>query len=103
MIAFIKNLFGTKTDYKMLTANGAIIIDVRTASEYKSGHIKNSLNIPVNEIKNNLSELKKKNKPVIACCASGMRSGIAAGILKQAGMEAYNGGSWVALQNKLNA
>lgn len=98
MIAFIKNIFGTKTDYKMLTANGAIIIDVRTASEYKDGHIKNSLNIPVKEIKNNLNELKKKKKPVIACCASGMRSGIAADILKQAGIEAYNVGSRVGLR-----
>jgi phage shock protein E len=38
---------------------------------------------------------------VITCCASGMRSGSATAILKQAGVEAYNGGSWMSLQNKM--
>ena len=101
IINFIRQLFGSKTDYKALVANGAIILDVRTTAEYKNGHIKNSLNIPVDEIKKRATELKQKNKPVIACCASGMRSATAASILKQAGVEAYNGGSWVSLQNKL--
>lgn len=101
IINFIRQLFGSKTDYKALVANGAIILDVRTTAEYKNGHIKNSLNIPVDEIKKRVTELTQKNKPVIACCASGMRSATAASILKQAGVEAYNGGSWVSLQNKL--
>ena len=49
-----------------------------------------------------VNDLKKKGKPVITCCASGMRSSSAASILKQAGVEAYNGGSWGGLQNKIS-
>jgi phage shock protein E len=100
-MSFLSKLFGPKTDYKALVENGAIIVDVRTTSEYKAGHINGSVNIPVDTIKHKTEELKKKGKPVIACCASGMRSGMAAGILKQAGIEAYNGGSWNGLQAKL--
>lgn len=100
-MSFLSKLFGPKTDYKALVQNGAVIVDVRTAGEYKSGHIKGSLNIPVDEIKNKTGELKKKGKPVITCCASGMRSGMAKNTLKQAGIEAYNGGSWNSLQNKI--
>ena len=47
------------------------------------------------------TEIKKLNKPVIACCASGMRSSQATSILKQNGIEAMNGGGWSGLQNKL--
>jgi phage shock protein E len=100
-MSFLSELFGPKTNYKELVANGAMIVDVRTTAEYKAGHINGSVNIPVDAVKQKAEELKKKGKPVIACCASGMRSGMAAGILKKAGIEAYNGGSWISLQSKL--
>jgi rhodanese-related sulfurtransferase len=102
MFGFIKKLFGPGTDYKALVAQGAIIVDVRTTGEYKSGHMKNALNIPVDLISSKAKELKQKGKPVITCCASGMRSARAAAILKQNGIEAYNGGSWVSLSNRFN-
>lgn len=102
-MSFFSKLFGLKTDFKTLVKNGAVILDVRTPGEYKSGHINGSLNIPVDAVKNKIAELKQKNKPVITCCASGMRSGMAKTILKQNGIEAYNGGSWVSLNNKINS
>lgn len=102
-MSFLSKLFGPKTDFKKLVNEGALIIDVRTPGEYNSGHIKGSLNIPVDSVKNKIAELKQKNKPVITCCASGMRSGMAKTILKQSGIEAYNGGSWVSLNNKVNS
>ncbi|HMO31464.1 MAG TPA: rhodanese-like domain-containing protein [Lacibacter sp.] len=103
MIGLLKRLFagGPKTDFKALVANGAIVVDVRTPGEYKSGHIKGSLNMPVDSIRGKVSELKKKGKPVITCCRSGARSGMAAGILKQNGIEAYNGGPWHVLGRQL--
>ena len=73
---------------------GAIILDVRTPNEFKSGHVKGSQNIPLNKLKGQLTQLQKKGKPVITCCASGMRSGSAASQLKSAGVEAMNGGGW---------
>jgi phage shock protein E len=102
-MSFFSKLFGPKTDFKSLVNKGAVIIDVRTPGEYNSEHIKGSLNIPVDTVKNKITELKQKNKPVITCCASGMRSGMAKTILKQNGIEAYNGGSWVSLNNKINS
>lgn len=102
MFGFLKKLFGPGTDFKALVEQGAIIVDVRTTGEYKSGHIKDALNIPVDTISSKAKELKQRAKPVITCCASGMRSARAAAILKQNGIEAYNGGSWVSLGNRLN-
>ncbi|WP_018342388.1 rhodanese-like domain-containing protein [Cytophaga aurantiaca] len=103
MIGFLKNLFGSGTpiDYSTLVKNGATIIDVRTKGEYQGGHIKGSLNIPLDTLKSNLSKLKKEN-PIITCCASGMRSSSARSILKANGfVEVYNGGGWSGLQSKI--
>ena len=103
MIKFLKNIFGVKpkVDYKELMKNGAQIIDVRTKQEYVSGHIRGSVNIPLNNLGINLSRLKK-DKPVITCCASGMRSTTAKNILRSNGFsEVYNGGGWMSLQNKI--
>lgn len=104
MIQAIKNLFGVgpKTDYSELIKQGAIILDVRSKGEFAGGHIKNSINIPVDQLNNNLSKLKDKNKCIVCCCASGMRSGTAKRILELQGYQSvFNGGSWNSLQNKL--
>ena len=93
---------GPGADYAQLVKDGAQIIDVRTKSEYKSGHIKGSRNIPLNELSSRLDNIKK-DKPVITCCASGMRSASAKSILKSKGYtEVYNGGGWSGLQRKLS-
>ena len=104
MIQFLKNLFGmgAKVDFKELMKNGAQIIDVRTKAEYQQGHVKGSINIPLNNLSNHYSKLKK-DKPVITCCASGMRSASAISILKSNGFtEVHNGGGWMSLQNKIS-
>ena len=103
MIDILKKLFGagTPTDYKALVDAGAIIVDVRSVGEYREGHIAGSLNIPLDQIKNKLADLKKKNKPVITCCRSGSRSAMAKSALQSAGIESYNGGPWTSLNSKL--
>ena len=102
MLQAIKNLLGLgpKVDYKQLLQSGAVIIDVRSKGEYQGGHIKGSLNIPLDTLSNNIAKLKKE-KPVITCCASGMRSASAKSILKSKGFEAYNGGGWMTLRNRI--
>ena len=105
MINSIKELlgFGPKTDYAQMIKNGAVILDVRSKGEFESGHIKGSLNIPVDQLRNNLNKLKDKNKAIITCCASGMRSASAKGILKSEGyLEVRNGGGWSSLQSKMH-
>lgn len=105
MLNILKKLFdtGTPIDYKLLVAAGAIIVDVRTPGEYRGSHIQGSINIPLDQINTKIAELKKKNKPVITCCRSGNRSGMAMGVLKSAGIECYNGGSWNSLEKKISA
>jgi rhodanese-related sulfurtransferase len=104
MIAFIKKILGIgpAVNYAELMKNGAVILDVRSKGEYAGGHIKGSMNIPVDQLSGNLSKLNDKNKPIITCCASGMRSASAKSILKSNGYtEVHNGGSWYSLKNKI--
>lgn len=103
MFNAIKNLFGLeKTDYTELVKNGATIVDVRSKGEFAGGHLKGSINIPLDQLQQNLSKLKDKNKPIITCCASGMRSASAKSILENNGYtQVYNGGGWMGLHNKI--
>lgn len=103
MINTIKGLLGIgpKVDYAQLVKEGAIIVDVRTKAEYQAGHIKGSQNIPLNNLSNHYSKLPK-NKVIITCCASGMRSAQAKNILTANGYaEVHNGGGWSSLQYKI--
>jgi phage shock protein E len=104
MIAALKKLFGIGpgVDYKELITQGAVIIDVRSKSEYQGGHVKNSKNIPLDSLAGQLKQFKNKEQIIITCCASGMRSGKAASLLKSSGYShVYNGGGWQSLQSKL--
>lgn len=101
MSTMLSRLFGPSQDFRTLYQQGAIILDVRTPQEFKAGHIKDAVHIPLDQLIQRTAELKQRKKPVITCCASGMRSGKAKGILADAGIEAYNGGAWQLLQQKL--
>lgn len=101
MITFLKNLFKPSADLTLLIKQCALVVDVRTMIEYKSGHISGSKNIPLNSLKNNVQSLKQLNKPIITVCQSGGRSSMAKSILQSAGLEVYNGGGWRSLQNKI--
>ena len=100
---FLKKKFFDTTDYKAMLAGGGMIVDVRSEAEFYSGHIKNSLNIPLGEITSKLDQFKDKDQPIITCCASGMRSAGAAKILSAKGYtNVVNGGGWSSLEAKLN-
>jgi rhodanese-related sulfurtransferase len=103
MFESIKKLLGIKTiDYAQLVNEGAIILDVRTKGEYGSGHIRGSINIPVEQLHKNLTKFKDKKRPIITCCESGMRSASAKGILTSNGfINVHNGGRWMSLNNKI--
>ncbi|HMV10471.1 MAG TPA: rhodanese-like domain-containing protein [Cyclobacteriaceae bacterium] len=103
MVDVIKRMLGIKSvDYAQLVKEGALILDVRSKGEYSGGHIKGSVNIPLDQLKNNLGRLPDKNKTIITCCASGMRSGMAKTLLTGNGYQSvYNGGGWMSLTNKI--
>ena len=87
-------------DLGELISNGAQVIDVRSRAEYASGHLKGSINIPLSELGGQVSRINK-SKPVIVCCASGMRSASAKGLLKAQGYDVHNGGGWQSLRFKV--
>ncbi|MBO3099658.1 rhodanese-like domain-containing protein [Gelidibacter pelagius] len=104
MISKLKALLGIKPapNYSQLLKEGGVIIDVRSAAEFKGGHIKGCKNMPLQTLAANLNKLKNKDKPVITCCASGMRSASAKNLLKSKGFtQVYNGGGWSSLNNKI--
>jgi len=76
-----------------LDLTNAFVVDVRTAPEFAGGHLPGSLNIPVQSLGGSLKQIPM-GKKIVTVCASGMRSATAAGILKNAGYEAVNGGAW---------
>jgi phage shock protein E len=99
---FLELIFGKKVNLQEVILNGAVILDVRTKGEYQSGHLKNSINIPIDKLPQNIKKLNK-NKPVITCCASGSRSASAKKILLSNGFEqVYNGGSWSSLKKYMS-
>lgn len=85
---------GKSKKISALLQEGAVVVDVRTAGEFKGGHVKGSKNIPLNQIGAKMATLQKLNKPLVFCCASGMRSGQATSMAKSQGINCINGGSW---------
>ncbi len=85
-----------------MNSSNPTVIDVRTEMEFASGHAKNSINIPLDLLLSQLDEIKKITTPIVLCCASGNRSGVAKQLLAQRGIEATNGGSWYDVETLNN-
>lgn len=85
----IFSIFGkSSTDrgvQKFMETRGAVLVDVRTQEEYASGHIKGSVNIPLNAISDIEEVVPDRQTPVFVYCRSGARSGRAAELLRQLG------------------
>ena len=92
----------------LINREDAQVIDVRESAEFAAGHISAAINIPGAQLTERLSEIEKyKSKPVIICCASGMRSGRICAELKKNGFENLSnlsGGldSWVSASYPLS-
>jgi len=80
-----------------LKKSGAIFVDVRSAGEFADGNAPGTINIPLNELGSRLREIPKSS-PVVLCCASGTRSGMAKLLLRSKGYrKVYNIGTWSKL------
>ena len=80
---------------KFIKENKGTVVDVRSPGEFQGGNVSGSINIPLQEINNRIDELKSLAQPLILCCASGGRSGMATQVLSQSGIECGNAGSWL--------
>lgn len=103
MIEILRRLFISEViDYAKLVNEGAIVLDVRDKSDFKKKHLKGSVNIPLNNLQNNLHLLNQKNRVILTCCDSGIKSKTAKSLLKINGYSnVFDGGEWQSLHNKL--
>lgn len=84
-------------------ADGAVVLDVRTATEFESGALEGAVNIPHTQVEGELAKIRgmleaQNASTVVVYCRSGRRSGIAAGVLDEAGVKVVNGGGYEDLK-----
>lgn len=93
---------GRTADLKAVIEQGAFLVDVRTPGEFKEGHVKGSVNIPLNSIPAQLAKFKNKQN-IIVFCLSGGRSSQAKSILEANGFtNVINGGTWTYVNQFVN-
>lgn len=103
-MSFIKKLLGLESqeDLAAMVADGALLVDVRTPGEFQSGHVKGSINIPLDQLGSQLGKLKN-SKNIVVFCQSGTRSRMAKMLLQQKGFNnVVNGGTWKAIYRLMN-
>ena len=75
----------TSVEAKQLIDKGAVfLLDVRTPEEYRQGHLRGAVLIPVDQVEKRVGEIPRK-RPVLVYCAVGSRSGAAAAFLSGKG------------------
>jgi phage shock protein E len=88
----------TQQELRDLQSRGALVLDVREPGEFSQGHAPKAANIPLGELKDRLGELDRA-RPILVCCASGVRSGFARRMLLKAGFtQVHNAGPWTNLR-----
>lgn len=81
----VKNIFWEDVE----NTDTPYVLDARTKGEYESGHFSEAINIPVDELRENIDKLDK-NKEILVYCKTGVRSYIACRILIQNGFKVKN-------------
>ena len=85
MFGLIKNMFaGNNNEELQGIINNAFLVDVRTPQEFSEGNVAGSVNIPLDQVQNQLSKFKN-HENIVVFCRSGNRSGQAKAILEQNG------------------
>lgn len=75
----------------LINRQDALVVDVRDSGEFAAGHLPDARNIPLANLAERVAEIEKyKDKPVILCCATGMRSGKACSELGKLGFTAVH-------------
>lgn len=103
-MGIFNNIFGGNTNENLskLVNEGAFLVDVRTPEEFAEGNVKESINIPLDQVAVNLDKFKGKEN-IIVFCRSGNRSGQAKNILEQNGFtNVTNGGTWQDINDVIN-
>lgn len=95
MFGLLKNMFSENNNEELQSIiNNAYLVDVRTPAEYAEGNVSGSVNIPLDQVQNQLTKFKNHDN-IVVFCRSGNRSGQAKAILEQNGFtNVVNGGTW---------
>ena len=101
-MGILSALFGSSSKNENLgkiIADNPFLVDVRSNTEFQEGHVIGSVNIPLDQISQNLSKFNSKNQ-IVVFCRSGMRSSQAKSILNQNGFtNVTNGGTWKSIND----
>jgi phage shock protein E len=99
------SMFGgrsTNENLATLVNQGAFLVDVRSPGEFADGNVKGSVNIPLDQVQNQLAKFKDKES-IVVFCRSGNRSSQAKSILEQNGFtKITNGGTWQDVNAVIN-
>ena len=95
-----KNLQKTN-NIKQFIDDNAVIIDVRSESEFNSGNLRGSVNVPLKDLMYRVNEFEKEKK-YITVCTVGMRAESAKKFFKKRGYQVLNGGRWSNLKDLRN-
>lgn len=69
-----------------INSDEAVVLDVRNAKDFAAGHIVDSIHIPLEKVKDRISDLEKyKDKLIVVVCASGITASTACTVLQKAG------------------
>ncbi|MBE6408681.1 MAG: rhodanese-like domain-containing protein [Lentisphaerae bacterium] len=92
------------TESKISMENNAVLLDVRTPEEHKSGYLEGAVLLPLAELESKISsKVSDKNTPVYIYCRSGRRAGTAVETLKAMGYtDLHNLGGLKDAREKLN-
>jgi phage shock protein E len=83
-----------KSKLPAIREKGGVVVDVRSRGEFLSGSSPGSVNIPLDELPGSIGQFSI-DQPIILCCASGTRSGMALSLFKQRGFKnVVNAGPW---------
>lgn len=72
-----------------LGSRAVYVVDVRQPGEWRRGHIRGSVNVPLTQLRGKLEKLPR-DRTIVAVCASGHRSAVAARTLRKAGFDVEN-------------
>lgn len=103
MFGLLKNMFSENNNEELNNIiNNAYLVDVRTPAEFAEGNVPGSVNIPLDQVQNQLLKFKN-HENIVVFCRSGNRSGQAKAILEQYGLtNVVNGGTWQQVKQMLD-
>jgi len=79
---------GTLDVTRLMNQGGTLVLDIREAEDYATGHLPRARHIPMSQLSSRVEEIGKyKDKTVIVTCRNGTRAGAASRLLKQAGFK----------------